>query len=159
LIACLLIRHMISEELENRKAGQHRRVSMFLVDSVNLVFQQSSVLANNLDVKVGKYYGTKCNSQRMWQSETWSKILDEKLVIVMTADVLYICLSRGFILMKDINLICFDEAHHAKKKHVYARIMRDFYSHEAVGDRPRIFGMTASPIDTNSKTQIKQAAS
>ena len=39
----------------------------------------------------------------------------------MTADVLHNCLTHGLIKMKDINLICFDEAHHAKKNHVYAR--------------------------------------
>lgn len=49
--------------------------------------------------------------------------------------------------MKDMNLMCFDEAHRAKKDHVYARIIRDFYVHEAVEDRPRVFGMTASPVD------------
>ena len=39
----------------------------------------------------------------------------------MTADVLFNCLTHGLVKMKDINLICFDEAHHAKKNHVYAR--------------------------------------
>lgn len=42
----------------------------------------------------------------------------------MTADVLHNCLTHGLIKMKDINLICFDEAHHAKKNHVYARYNR-----------------------------------
>ena len=68
-------------------------------------------------------------------------------VIVMTADVLHNCLTHGFIKMEDINLLCFDEAHHAKKNHVYARIIRDFYDAELGDKKPKIFGMTASPVD------------
>lgn len=84
LIACLLIRHMISEELEARSRGEHRRVSFFLVDSVTLVFQQASVLSCNVDAKIGKYYGDLCTGTKMWSQERWAKILDEDQVIVMT---------------------------------------------------------------------------
>lgn len=65
----------------------------------------------------------------------------------MTADVLYNCLSHGFIKMTDVNLLCFDECHHAKKNHVYARIIQDFYLNEPPQNRPKVFGMTASPVD------------
>jgi endoribonuclease Dicer len=49
-----------------------------------------------------------------------------------------------------INLLVFDEVHHAKKNHPYAKIIGDFYKpYKAMGHarRPRVFGMTASPID------------
>jgi endoribonuclease Dicer len=50
--------------------------------------------------------------------------------------------------MSQINLLVFDEAHHTKKKHPYARIIKDFYAEVEGKDRyPRIFGMTASPVD------------
>lgn len=74
----------------------------------------------------------------------------------MTADVLYNCLTHGMVSMKDINLLCFDEAHHAKKSHVYARIIRDFYKCEPENKRPKIFGMTASPVD--SRVDVEYAA-
>ena len=86
LIACLLIRHMISEELEARSRGAHRRVSFFLVDSVTLVFQQASVLSCNVDAKVGKYYGDLCSGAKDWSQDRWAKILDEDQVIVMTGN-------------------------------------------------------------------------
>ena len=62
--------------------------------------------------------------------------------------------------MAQINLLIFDEAHHAKKNHPYARIMKDFYaSLEKAGlRRPRILGMTASPIDSKSKPVDIEAA-
>ncbi len=55
--------------------------------------------------------------------------------------------------MAQINLLIFDEAHHAKKNHPYARIIKDFYAILEKEDlrRPRILGMTASPVDSKTK--------
>ncbi|KAL7269242.1 Dicer-like protein 1 [Rhizina undulata] len=154
LIACLLIRHMLNEELEARRQGRHRRVSFFLVDSVTLVFQQAAVLNCNIDANIGKYCGDM--GLDLWNKESWDKILDDEQVIVMTADVLYNCLTHSFIRMMDINLLCLDEAHHAKKRHAYARIIKDFYLCEPEDNRPKIFGMTASPVD--ARVDVVQAA-
>ncbi|KAF8247196.1 hypothetical protein K440DRAFT_584862 [Wilcoxina mikolae CBS 423.85] len=156
LIACLLIRHMITQELEARTRGAHRRVSFFLVDSVTLVFQQAAVLDCNIDAKVGKYYGDMCESAKMWKQQVWTNILDEDQVIVMTADILYNLLTHAFVNLADINLLCFDEAHHAKKNHVYARIVREFYLPEPEKTRPKIFGLTASPVD--ARVDVVRAA-
>ncbi|EAA65297.1 hypothetical protein AN0119.2 [Aspergillus nidulans FGSC A4] len=58
--------------------------------------------------------------------------------------------------MEQINLLVFDEAHHTKKDHVCARIIRDSYFPTAQSKRPRVLGMTASPVDT--KGDVAQAA-
>lgn len=60
--------------------------------------------------------------------------------------------------MEQINLLIFDEAHHTKKNHPYARIIKDFYAslEEKEQRRPRVLGMTASPVD--SKTDVTTAA-
>jgi len=72
-----------------------------------------------------------------------------------------------------VNLLIFDECHHAKKNHAYARyeprifdqktisanfssIMRDFYVPLEEAKRPRIFGMTASPVD--ARVDVVKAA-
>lgn len=67
-------------------------------------------------------------------------------------------LQYAFIRIDQINLLIFDEAHHTKKSHPYARIIKDFY---AAGKEdglrvPRIFGMTASPVD--AIVDIRKAA-
>ncbi|KFZ01512.1 hypothetical protein V500_00727 [Pseudogymnoascus sp. VKM F-4518 (FW-2643)] len=155
LIAALLLRHVIDEELERRANGGDKRIAFFLVDSVALVFQQYAVLKCNLNQKMEQFCGDMgCD---LWSKELWEKHLNENMVIVCTAEVLFQCLHHSFITMKQINLLIFDEAHHAKRNHAYARIIKDFYASEPDQSLlPRIFGMTASPVD--ARTNIKKGA-
>jgi endoribonuclease Dicer len=93
----------------------------------------------------------------LWSRERWKGHFDNNMVIVCTAEVLRQCLHHSFISMHDINLLIFDEAHHAKKDHAYARIIKDFYiSHEKDRVLPKVFGMTASPVD--ARVDIRRAA-
>ena len=55
LISVLLLRWTIDQELERRESGMPRKISIFLVASVTLAYQQLSVLENNLDHKVRIY--------------------------------------------------------------------------------------------------------
>ncbi|CAK7220492.1 Dicer-like protein 1 [Sporothrix bragantina] len=158
LIAALLLRHTIEQELEDRENGLHHRVSFFLVDKVALVFQQHAVLECNLSQSVAKFSGDK--SDMRWSSKDfWDGTLKDHMVIVCTADILLKCLHHSYIRMDQINLLIFDEAHHTKKNHSYARIIKDFYQDQRGKDGsrlPKIFGMTASPVD--ARTNVTQAA-
>lgn len=157
LIAVLLLRYLIDQELEDRGMGKSPRISFFLVDKVTLVFQQFAVLEANLDHKIERFCGAMgCD---LWSKETWAECFKINMVIVCTADVLVQCLMHSFINIGQINLLIFDEAHHAKKGHGYARIIKDFYLHQASGNRrPRIFGMTASPIDVRVRDDVVEKA-
>lgn len=125
----------------------HGALTSNQVDCVTLVFQQYAVLECNLDQKIDRFCGEMgCD---LWSKETWVKVFSENRVIVCTAEILYQCLMHSFISMEDINLLIFDEAHHAKKNHAYARIMKDYYIPHKTAWRPKIFGMTASPVDVN----------
>jgi endoribonuclease Dicer len=155
LIAVLLIRWMIDQELELRAAGHDHKITFFLVVSVTLVFQQYAVLKTNLDHKIAHLYGAM--NVDTWDKTVWDQHFSENRVIVCTADILLQCLSRSFITIPQINLLVFDEAHHTKKNHAYSRIIKDYYLAEDDQEkRPRIFGMTASPAD--SKSDVTQAA-
>lgn len=50
--------------------------------------------------------------------------------------------------MDEIALLVFDEAHHTKKEHPYSRTIRSYYLKCPHEERPRIFGMTASAVDS-----------
>ncbi|KAF2855786.1 dicer-like protein-like protein 1 [Plenodomus tracheiphilus IPT5] len=159
-IATLLLRHVLEDELEHRAGGGSPRIAFFLVDSVNLVFQQANVLRCGLDQNVESICGSMGTS--LWNKSTWNDHFRKNMVIVCTAEVLVQCVMHSFITMAQINLLIFDEAHHAKNNHPYARIMKDYYIQELdLSKRPRVFGMTASPIDVRglSSDHIKEAAS
>lgn len=87
--------------------------------------------------------------------EAWEKLfrMDKYDVIVSTAQVILEALIHGFIKLDEINLIVFDEAHHAYKEDTYARIMRNHYFQADAPSRPKIFGMTASPLKADGKFQ------
>ncbi|KAL4887487.1 hypothetical protein BJY04DRAFT_212522 [Aspergillus karnatakaensis] len=146
LIAVLLLKYTIEKELNSRADGEPHRISFFLVDSVALSYQQAGFLQNNLDTSVGHIFGALGTD--FWSRATWQDSFKKYMVIVCTAEILHLCLLHAHIGIKQINLLIFDEAHHTKKDHVYARIIRDSYLRIQPSKRPRILGMTASPVDT-----------
>ncbi|KAG8627840.1 hypothetical protein KVT40_003713 [Elsinoe batatas] len=149
LIAVLLLRHIVDQELDDRLAGKPSRIAFFLVPAVNLVFQQQAVLKHNLNHEVARIYGAM--GIDLWTKDKWHKHFAKNKVIVCTPEVLHLCLSHGFIRMDQINLLIFDEAHHAKQSHPYCKIMRDYFHPLDKVRRPRVFGMTASPIDAKAE--------
>ena len=89
------------------------------VDSTTLVFQQFAVLECNLDQKIDRFCGDM--GFDLWSKEVWQKRFAENMAIVCTPEVLKDSLSHGFITIAQINILIFDEAHHTKKNHAYAR--------------------------------------
>lgn len=146
LIAALLMRHILNQELEDRAVGKPKKVAFFIAEKVALCDQQHRVLSHNIEFSIGKLHG---DSPGMTSSsDFWDGQVNEHMAIVCTAQLLLDGLNHGFITMRGINLLIFDEAHHAKKNHAFARIIQTYYRGEPdQSQRPRIFGMTASPAD------------
>ncbi|KAI0059577.1 P-loop containing nucleoside triphosphate hydrolase protein [Artomyces pyxidatus] len=136
------------------------KVSWFLAPTVALAHQQREVIAGHLPVSVGMISGSMEPDQ--WKDAgLWRRILLTHRIVVTTHDVLLNALRHGYINMgRDINLLIFDEAHHAADKHPYNLIMKEFYVHlpprmpsqgthhpdPGNSVRPMILGLTASPI-------------
>ncbi|KAF2152570.1 ATP-dependent helicase dcl1 [Myriangium duriaei CBS 260.36] len=157
LIAVLLLRHIIDQELEDRQRQKHHRIAFFLVPSVNLVFQQHAVLVTNLDQPVARVHGGL--RPDLWTADQWEKIFESNKAVVCTPDILKMCLDHGFLNMRQINLLIFDEAHHTKLSHAYSKILNEHYALLQESQRPRIFGMTASPVDIKAADgDVKNAA-
>lgn len=143
------MRWIIEKELAEIAEGKPKRIVFFLVDKVALVFQQHDVLTRNLDFPVEKLCGDLISSQQ--SKAYWGRIVEDNMAVVCTAEILNQCLHHSYLTMDQINLLIFDEAHHAKKDHPYARIIKDFYPRTGTAQRqPRILGMTASPVDAKS---------
>ncbi|RDA87011.1 hypothetical protein CP532_6707 [Ophiocordyceps camponoti-leonardi (nom. inval.)] len=156
LIAALLLRYTLDQELERRAVGEPSRVAFFVVDKVALCVQQYSVLRANLEHPVAKFHGEL--SGVLKTKDFWAQQLDDYMAFVCTAQVLLDCLNNGFVQMSRVNLLIIDEAHHTKKNHPYARIIKDHYRRQPQASRPRILGMTASPVDTQTR-DLRAAAS
>ncbi|QRV86430.1 endoribonuclease Dicer [Ceratobasidium sp. AG-Ba] len=141
-IAVMLLRHVSLSFLPADVSP--KKVAVFLVSSVPLVEQQADFLKSQLPLRVNKFYGAM--GVDLWNREQWARAFAESDVMVMTAQVFYDLLSHAHWHISKVCLIIFDEAHHCNKKHVYAQIMRTHYFYCIPEARPRIFGMTASPI-------------
>jgi len=85
------------------------------------VYQQGAVLRNNLDQNIGQFFGAM--GADLWSKQTWDEHFNANMVIVCTAEILNQCLLNSYMRMDQINLLIFDEAHHAKKNHAYARLV------------------------------------
>ncbi|KAI3653916.1 hypothetical protein MP228_001863 [Amoeboaphelidium protococcarum] len=166
-IAVMLIKYISNQVYQAYKgmkgdsqlmvAGQsdspRKKLIFFLVNSVPLVFQQSSVLRSQTSLRVGHYCGEM--NVDLWGENQWKLIFDKLDVLVLTAQILLDLLVHGFIKMDQIALLIFDECHHARKRHPYNVIMSDFYYKIDREYRPKIFGMTASPV--NRKEDVNQS--
>ncbi|KAL3680222.1 hypothetical protein R1sor_023178 [Riccia sorocarpa] len=138
LIAVLLI-----NALTPRIRKPNSRIAVFLAPNRALVDQQAKEIERHTDLHVGRFSGSTTGDN--WDFVWWREQILKYEVIVMTPQILVNNMHHCFFTMEMIELLIFDECHHAQKNHPYANIMRDFY-HGRVTHRPKIFGMTASPI-------------
>lgn len=126
-----------------------RFFAVFLVPKVVLVTQQAQVVRTHTDLIVGQYWGEM--GIDYWRAADWEKEIEKHEVLVMTPAILLASLRHSFLKMNMIKVLIFDECHHASGNDPYACIMREFYHpnfKSKICNLPRIFGMTASPINT-----------
>nr|AWH61386.1 putative dicerB [Actinia equina] len=145
-ISVLLIKELSHQIMKDYEDGGKR--TFFLVNTVPLVAQQRKVIDQNTDLSVGKYVGE--DGVDFWGKERWLKELKDHQVLVMTAQIFVDMLGHGKIQLSKVNLIVFDECHHAKKEHPYAQVMRYFTAYNRY-DHPRVLGLTASIVNGKVK--------
>eukprot|EP00977_Amphora_coffeiformis_P023118 scaffold12214_cov159-Amphora_coffeaeformis.AAC.9 len=128
---------------------QQQRQAVFLVPSVALAVQQTETLAANLALDVqtaSQHTVTSCESrQRLAQSQ----------VLVATDGAYLQLLSHyGDVFSIDkLSLLIIDECHHCTGKSPYVSILEHFYHRTPREQRPRVLGLTASPL-INFKTNV-----
>eukprot|EP00727_Mastigamoeba_balamuthi_P011216 m51a1_g6717 putative endoribonuclease dicer homolog 2-like (1320) ;mRNA; f:149259-153463 len=121
--------------------------TLFLVNTIALAEQQAKVLMANTPYKVGCYTGDTTTRK----VSAWRVILATKQVLVMTAQIALDMLRHSFLSITSVDLLIFDECHHAVGRHPFNLIMEEFYATCAPGNRPRVLGLTASPVTTMSR--------
>ncbi|GJM92126.1 hypothetical protein PR202_ga08557 [Eleusine coracana subsp. coracana] len=131
------------------RTSSDRKLIIFLAPTVQLVTQQCEVIKSFTDFEVEHYHGAKGVDQ--WKAVNWQEEFSKYHVMVMTPQVLLHALRQAFLTLDMVNLIIFDECHHATGNHPYSRIMKEFYHRSEY--KPNVFGMTASPVIRKGKHQ------
>ncbi|KXN82617.1 Dicer-like protein 1 [Leucoagaricus sp. SymC.cos] len=138
LIGLLLIKWISALESARDK------LIIFLVPRVTLVDQQANYISENTPLRVSKLSGALDIelSDRM----RWRRRLEHCDVLVMTPQILVNMITHSLWGLQRVALLVFDECHHTRKNHPYNIIMREYFQIKAQKERPKVFGMTASPI-------------
>lgn len=98
-----------------------------------------------------------CSKSTSSNSDKARQDLRESNIIVATHGAALDLLRHysDFFSMSKTNLVVLDECHYATGSHGYARIMEMFYYRTPVNKRPRVLGLTASPL-VNVRPSITQ---
>ncbi|KAL1792740.1 hypothetical protein ACET3X_009247 [Alternaria dauci] len=133
-------------ELETCEPGQ---LVWFLAPTVALCEQQYDVFQSNIP-GVGHQLLCGRDDVELWTTQAeWDRVLLNVRVVISTHAILLDALTHGFVTLRKLALLIFDEAHHCTLKHPAHLIMSDFYMPQLKnGDSslPKILGLSASPV-------------
>ena len=115
---------------------------------VPLASQQAKAIAKHTDLKVKCYVGEMGVDD--WDEAIWENEFNTFNVLVMTAQIFLNLLSHSYITLSKVNLLIFDECHHAKKNDPYRKIMQCF-SDCPRRPLPKVMGLTASIVNGKVK--------
>ena len=148
------------------KSSSNGKLVVFLVPKVTLVEQQYQYLRKRATpLRINKFYGAADTMPSFTDRPRWKLILDNTVVLVLTgrkylllhghflmdltsllAQIFLNLLTHSLWSFDEVLLMVFDECHHARKNHPYNGIMREYFQVADISKRPKIFGMTASPV-------------
>ncbi|XP_028390591.1 uncharacterized protein LOC114515528 [Dendronephthya gigantea] len=126
------------------------KLMVFLVDRVPLAYQQSAYFKSQLPhMEVRTLTGEMIPflKKNVYQG------LDEGTVdiLVLTHQILLDSLESSIILLSNISVLAFDEAHHCNGNHPYNKILNTFYDNTPDSFKPLVLGLTASPAGEVTK--------
>ncbi|KAI8804759.1 hypothetical protein BJ742DRAFT_775863 [Cladochytrium replicatum] len=163
LIAIQLAKHYAAaakvDQLQN-KLSHKRKIVAFLVPTVPLVKQQTQYLdmytqKTQLGPEVESRFGD-MNPEDVKNEDWWKGIIHSRDVLCCTPQILYDAFHAAFLKLEHISLLVFDEAHNAVKSHPYSLIMQEYYHPSKEEGRPRILGLSASPINSSAESSASR---
>uniref|UniRef100_T1J619 Dicer-2 n=1 Tax=Strigamia maritima TaxID=126957 RepID=T1J619_STRMM len=145
-IAVMLIREMMESIKKPFKNGGKR--TFFLAKTVPLVAQQATVIRQHTGLQVGHYTGA--DNVDAWDLDVWKREFEKNEVLVMTTQILVNILNMAFIQLSQINLLIFDECHHAVGGDPIVQVMKNF-ARCSLKEQPKVMGLTASVLNGKCK--------
>ena len=149
-----------NKENINKMAFNNKKI-IFLVCDTPLINQQANAIKTILGIDVGILQGKKQKKTKNDYLE-FRKVFQNKNIFVAIHSVIYKLLSTGFLKFSEIDMLIFDECHHADSNHPYNDIMNEFYFfYKKINPNyklPLILGLTASPLKSSLKGDIESNA-
>ncbi|KAK0080172.1 hypothetical protein PV326_008304 [Microctonus aethiopoides] len=147
-IVVMVIKKMSSDVRIPWDEGGKR--TLFLVNTVPLVAQQCAYISRHSDLSCNGYSGDM--NVDMWDADMWREEFNRYQVLVMTSQILLDLLNHGYLPLTRINLIIFDECHHAVGDHPMRSIMKRFEDCP-VELQPKVLGTSATLLNSNVKLE------
>jgi ERCC4-related helicase len=122
-IAFQVIKHFSDQIIPKYSNGGKR--SFFLVNTTALAYQQYEALKSQLPFEVCVLTGD--HNVDFFEHGKWQRIFEENQIFVMTCDVFkIIIITHSHLKLNQVNVLIFDECHHATKNHTMHQIMQRF---------------------------------
>ena len=152
----LIAKLRIEAELERSPS----KLIWFTAPSVVLAYQQYRFLSQQLPAFQLRLI-TGMDSAEYWTTiEVWKKALHSINVVVSTPAILTQALNHGFLTLKNISLLVFDEAHHCMGNAPMNSVMRLHYhpynDTSSTNELPHILGLSASPITKKKAEEVAE---
>ena len=112
--------------------------------------QQASYIRTHTALSVGEYVGEL--GVDSWGVARWNSELRQNNILVMTRQIFLDMLQHKFLHISQVNLLIFDECHHAVKKDPYVQIMRIF-DQCPKESQPHVLGLSASIVSGKCKPE------
>lgn len=122
--------------------------AVFIAPTRALVLQQGLV-AQKFNINAGIFQGRKCETMGRLK---WMKKLEQHSAFFFTPQLFLNVLRYGYLRIEHFSLLIFDECHWCFGQHPYNNILREFV--DPLTNRPKIFGMTASPVTSKVTSSI-----
>ncbi len=146
-IAVMLIKENL--EILEKKLENGGKRTVFLAVTVPLIIQQANYIRMHCHLNVGEYYGSKTIDDQvidLWDKNIWDNEIEANQILVMTPQILVDIIQHAFLDINQINLLIFDECHHAVGNHPYSQLLRLYHNNHSNNKDIRVMGMTASIV-------------
>lgn len=133
------------------KGGSKRTV--FVVNTVPLVYQQAEAIQKHTPFTVGKYEHSM--GVDYWTDKEWQNELDKHEVLVVVAQIFRDLILHKRLPLSSVKLLIMDECHHTTGNHPMRDIMREYENlkKHSPCNLPRVLGLTACVVHRKCKKE------
>ncbi|XP_058829652.1 endoribonuclease Dcr-2 [Topomyia yanbarensis] len=151
-IALMVIKAMAKDLDKPLLQGGKR--TFFLVNTVALAKQQAEFIGRNVLYDTSIY--TSDRNVDTWKQDQWLQEFAKYKIIVCTSQILLDILKHGYLSIRHINLLIFDECHHGVGEHPMHGVMEQFLR-VPKAEHPRVIGLSGMLLYKQVK-QVDQVA-